>query len=300
MISRTRLGRYEKAIVLAKGLVLAGRAFVFSLSKPVKGSRVIESKKPWGPVVIGVLAAVILENTLCGSSLYRHEPKEQSGYLVVPGGDSRLAVEPYYPQAGDILLYDYFSRLYSVVFRLVGTNMPTHCAIIIERPDGRPAILEVGPNSQPQAFTQVAIVEVLSRLESYPGAIMVRRPRQPLSPEQSAELTQFALAQDGKEFAVGRLALQATPFRCRRGLRHACFARTHLDRRRWICSENVVAAATVAGLLDPKVHFANAMYPGDLAYDEDYDLSATYCEPVLWVADPHPHIDGNRVEVFKK
>lgn len=247
-------------------------------------------------VVIGMLAAVVVESTLCGSSPRRHE----AGYLVMPQGNSQLAVEPYYPQAGDILLYDYFNKLYSVVFRLVGTDMPTHCAIVIERPDGTPAILEVGPNSQPQAFTQVAIVEVLARLERYPGAIMVRRPRQPLGKEQSAELTQFALAQDGKEFAVGRLALQATPFRCRVGLRRALFARTDLDRRRWVCSENVVAAATVAGLLDPKVHFANAMYPRDLAYDEDYDLSATYHEPVLWVADPHPHIDGGRVEVFKK
>jgi hypothetical protein len=121
-----------------------------------------------------------------------------------------------------------------------------------------------------------------------------------LTPEQSAALTCFALAQEGKKFAVGRLALQITPFRCRLGLRHWLFARTCLDRNRWICSENVVAAATVAGLLDPRVHCANAMYPRDLAYDEHYDLSAAYHEPVLWVAEPNPHIEGNRVSFVKK
>ena len=52
-----------------------------------------------------------------------------------------------------------------------------------------------------------------------------------------------------------------------------------------MCSENVVAAATVAGLLDPKVHCANAMYPRDLAYDEKYDLSGAYHPAVPWMAE---------------
>jgi len=224
----------------------------------------------------------------------------QAGYLIVPikdgQGGFQFQVEPYYPQPGDILLYNYSCTLYSVLFRLIGTNTPTHAAIVIEHPQGGPAILEVGPHSHFHAFTNVCIVDVLPRLSSYPGAIMVRRPCQPLSPEKSADLTRFAVAQNGKRFAVGRLALQITPFRCRWGLRRVLFARTCLDRQRWICSENVVAAATVAGLCDPKVHFANAMYPRDLCYDEHYDLSATYCPPVLWSADPHPHIEGNRVE----
>jgi hypothetical protein len=229
-----------------------------------------------------------------------HGCPEPAGYLVLPIKDGKggfqYDVQPYYPQPGDILLYNYSCTLYTMLFWLVGTDTPTHAAIVIERPQGGPAILEVGPHSHFHAFTKVCIVDVLPRLASYPGVIMVRRPCHPLSPEKSAELTRFALAQDGKKFAVGRLALQITPFRCRWGLRRKLFARTCLTRERWICSENVVAAATVAGLCDPTVHFANAMYPRDLCYDEHYDLSASYCVPILWTADPHPHIVGNQVE----
>jgi hypothetical protein len=228
--------------------------------------------------------------------------KHSAGYLVGPvengHGGFHLQVEPYCPQPGDILLYNYSCKMYALALWWVGTDAPSHAAIVFARPDGTPAILEVGPHSTFHMFTATCIVDVLPRLSGYPGCIMVRRPLCPLTPEQSAELTQFALAQNGKKFATGRLLLQATPFKCRSGLRHALFARTCLDRKRWICSENVVAAATVAGLMDPKVHFANCMYPRDLAYDEHYDLSGTYAVPVLWVADPHPCIEGNRVKVI--
>jgi hypothetical protein len=254
---------------------------------------------------VGALAVLGAAERLCGAPpeapcrAARPGGQEQAGYWVVPHdgphGDCRLTVEPYYPQPGDLLLYDNFDKWLDLGFRLVGSGTPIHAAIVIARPDGTPAILEVGAHSQPRAFTETSIVDVWSRLAGYPGVVMVRRPRRPLTGEQSAALTAFALAQNGKKFALGRLLLQATPFRPRVGLRRLLFARTYLDRKRWICSENAVAAATVAGLLDPAVHFANAMYPRDLAYDEHYDLSATYQAPVLWLADPDPCIAGNRV-----
>src|SRR5207253_3359022 len=109
-------------------------------------------------------------------------------------------------------------------------------------------------------LAKVHHLEVGTRLHGYPGAIMVRRPHTPLTPAQSAALTRFALAQEGKDFALGRLALQATPFRCRGGLRQYLFGHTYLDRSRWICSEIVIAAAAHAGLLDPRAYPANAMY----------------------------------------
>lgn len=274
----------------------------------------MRTRKLLVPIITAILVAGTFEGALFGSPPAEVNPtgyratkpcgQEQADYWIVPSacgrGACQLAVEPYYPLPGDILLYDNFDKFLSVSFKMIGTDTPIHAAIVIERHDGTPAILEVGPNSRPQAFTQVCIVDVKPRLESYPGGIMVRRPRRPLTKEQSVELTRFALAQEGKDFAVGRLALQGTPFRCRVGLRRWLFARTYLDRDRWICSENVVAAATIAGLLNPKVHFANAMYPRDLAYDEDYDLSATFHNPLLWVEDPHSHIEGNRVTVVKE
>jgi hypothetical protein len=222
---------------------------------------------------------------------------EQAGYLLIPQTDAQgnihLNAEPYYPQAGDILLYDSMNRLDKFMIRLAGSDAPSHSAIVVNRADGRIALLEVGPNSRPMAFTDAQIVDVFPRLESYPGVVFVRRVREPLKAEQCATLTDFAQRQDGKKFAVGRLALQITPIRCRYGLRRELFACTRLDRKRWICSENVVAAATIIGLLDPAVHFANAMYPRDLAYDEKYDLSASYQSPVLWVASMPGAASGN-------
>jgi hypothetical protein len=220
---------------------------------------------------------------------------ENAGYLLArqtdPRSDTPFTAEPYYPQPGDILLYDSLEKWHARALKLAGSAPPSHSAIVIRRPTGEPAILEIGPNSRPMAFTEAAIVDVYPRLSSYPGTIMVRRPHQPLTPEQSEALTTFALGQDGKKFAVGRLVLQVTPFRCRTGLRRALFGRTIFDRKRWICSENVVAAATIAGLLDPSIHLANAMYPRDLAYDERYDLSGTYQTPVPWIPDL-PSVDG--------
>src|SRR5262249_33994928 len=76
--------------------------------------------------------------------------QEQAGYVVVPFPNardcSRLTVEPYFPRPGDILLYDNCSKALTLGFKLVGSGPPIHVAIVIARPDGTPAILEVGPN----------------------------------------------------------------------------------------------------------------------------------------------------------
>jgi hypothetical protein len=131
---------------------------------------------------------------------------------------------------------------------------------------------------------KVAVVEVGPRLQSYEGKIMMRRLREPLDCQQRAALADFALAQQGKGFATVRALLQLTPFRARVGLRRLIFGRTDFNRRRWLCSELVAAAATAAGILDRKSCPANTIYPRDLAYDESIDLSGTYDPPVEWHA----------------
>jgi len=225
----------------------------------------------------------------------------QAGYIVVPISPAEegrnLKVVPYYPQAGDLLLYDYANRLYTLAFKAVGTGAPIHSAIAFNRLDGSPALLDL---TGPKVITaKVGLLDVEPRLRMYHGAVMVRRLREPLSVEKSAALTQFALAQEDKPFAVGRMILQATPLRPRTGLRRQWFGHTDLDRQRWICSELTVAAATVAGLLDPSKHFANSIYPRDMAYDEYYDFSTIFHSPVLWVAEPNPFIEGDRVVVIR-
>jgi hypothetical protein len=203
-----------------------------------------------------------------------------TGYLAIPQArGSAFRVVPYRPQPGDVLLYD--MPQYTKLFHLCGSGAPMHAAIVFAKPDGTPAILDI---TGPQLWlSKVQLLEPGPRLHNYPDRIMVRQPRRPLTPEQSAALTRFALQQDGKSFALGRLLLQGTPFRCRYGLRRLVFGQTYADRSRWICSEMVVAAAASAGLFDLDDYPANAMYPRDLAYDEAYDLSAVFEAPVLWL-----------------
>ena len=201
------------------------------------------------------------------------------GYLVAPAAEAVTAppAAPYQPRPGDIVLYDDFNKFYKVVFKLANTAAPSHVAMVIARPDGTPALLEL---TGPWMITaRVAVIDIEPRLKNYPGVVLVRRIREPLTPEQSHALTQFAEREKGKGFALGRVVLQATPF-CPR--RQELFATTHSTRLRWFCSEMVVAACTTAKLFDTKTCCANATYPRDLAFDETINLSALYHPPVYW------------------
>jgi hypothetical protein len=207
-------------------------------------------------------------------------PVQQAGYVEVPLDGRRTQAQPYVPQPGDLLLYDDFNPFYHFAFWVAHTAPPTHSAIVIAREDGSSASLEL---TGPRVLTaKVCLVDVEPRLAHYPGIVMVRRLRQPLTAEQSRELTRFAHAQVGKSFAVGRVAMQATLLSPRFGLGRCLFGQTCLDRDRWFCSELVVAACATCGVLDPRAHCANALYPRDLAVDETLDLSRLYHPPVVW------------------
>ncbi len=211
-------------------------------------------------------------------------PTAAIGYLLSfpsrPNAREEPQAIPYQPQPGDLILCDDHNRFYHFIFNIVNTAPPTHVAMVIEGADGKPALFEMtGPWT---VTATVKVHDISARLNSYPGDIMVRRLREPLTPEQSRELTQFAYAQKGKRFAVGRIILQVTPFCPRTGLRHTLFGQTYLNRNRWFCSELVVAACTKARILSPTFCRANATYPRDLAADERINLSHVYLPPVPW------------------
>jgi hypothetical protein len=202
------------------------------------------------------------------------------GFLIPERESARPT--PYQPRAGDLVLYDDFNRFYHAVFKLAGTSPPSHVAMVIHRPDGTPALLEL---TGPVMITaKVAIVDVEPRLSNYPGIVMVRRLKYPLSPDQSERLTQFAQAQSGKSFALGRVVLQGSFFSPRTGLRKELFGKTYLNRNRWFCSELVASACASAWILDAKKTCANATYPRDFAFDEMMDLSSIYHPAVFWNA----------------
>jgi hypothetical protein len=231
--------------------------------------------------VAPVVALLLLTALTYGQGV---SPAQSPGYLVAARANGGAQVEPYQPQPGDIVLYDDLSRLYHLMFRLARTQAPTHVAMVIARDDGSPALLDLlGPTV---LRARVAIVDIGPRLHSYPGVIAVRRLRQPLTAEQSVALTQFATAQQGKQFAAKRVALLATPFCARVSLWRHSLGRTDFDRSRWFCSELVAAAAGAAHIVDPRECPANAVCPHDLACDGWLDLSRQYEPPVPWVADP--------------
>jgi hypothetical protein len=191
-----------------------------------------------------------------------------------------------------MVFFDDYNKFHYCVYKFCGTGPPLHTSIVFEEPagpeacvtsTGKPLLLDLtGPTV---AGAKVSILDVAPRLAHFEGTIMIRRVRQELAPEQNAGLAKFAFCQQGKSFALPRIILQGTPFQARSGLRHSCFAHTYMNRRRWFCSELVVAGAAAAHLLDPHDYCANAIYPRDLAYDEHIDISRVYEPVLLWVPE---------------
>ncbi len=182
------------------------------------------------------------------------DTRPNTGYLASTKIEGKPAsIEPYVPHEGDLVFYDDHNWVWTALFLWAGTGPPLHVGIVVKKEDGGMAVLEAGPDDT----IWVTIQDVGPRLrkfqEDYHGTINIRRCKQALSPEKSAALTKFALAQDGKRYAIARLLLQGTRFRNRGPVRELFLARTDLDRSSWICSELVVAAGTVAGLFPDTV-----------------------------------------------
>jgi hypothetical protein len=139
--------------------------------------------------------------------------------------------------------------------------------------------------------------------------VWIRRRCVPLTAEQSAALTEFALNADGKRFALWRMFGQLTPFRSRGPLRTQYVGGPHGDRSSYFCSELVTEACVAAGLLDPVTTRPAAMYPRDLFFgrsrntyiDCHLDMSA-WDPPARWTLCPgteptdlrrRPRLDGD-------
>lgn len=214
-------------------------------------------------------------------------------YLFLMNPDKTLTSKRYVPQAGDIVLFDDHDAEQARRYRRCGTDGPLHAGIVIRREDGSFATLEAGV----KGVLKVFLVDLHTRLREYDGTVLVRRLRTPLNGDQSKQLADFAAAQEGKPYAIGRLAMQTIPVRLKSAQYARTFGKTSLDRDRWFCSELVVAAAVSAGIWDIDRFPANMMYPRDLCYDENFDLSPFHESPALWY--PRPQLDriGDGVRV---
>jgi hypothetical protein len=119
---------------------------------------------------------------------------------------------PYQSQPGDLLFCTDYTVFWTITHNWAGAGHPHHSGIVIARPDGRLAALEAGPYDT----LRIGIHDLGPHFQKYTDMgepIWVRRRRTPLTPEQCQRLTGFALAQEGKRFALIRQGAQLTPLR---------------------------------------------------------------------------------------
>ena len=205
-------------------------------------------------------------------------------HQLVKGPDSvyRPSVATYTPQPGDLVFYDDYNVKWGILYKYVGSGPPFHSGIFFRRPDGTMALVESGPDDSHNVYVLDAVPRLHQFQNQFRGDIWIRKVRKPLSKQASDRLTTFALAQEGKKYALGRLLLQGTCFRCRGHFREKWFGCTDLNKKRWLCSELVVAAGTVAGLFDPKICPANAIYPRDIIDNHKYPIGHIWQDAALW------------------
>src|SRR5262249_47223497 len=140
------------------------------------------------------------------------------------------------------------NRFWAITHDMAFAFAPHGSGIVVARPDGSLGILEAGPND----CMHVWIEDLLPHLHEYEvaGQVWIRRRKCPLTPEQCACLTDWALKQNGKWFALQRLGVQLTIFRTRGPLRTYFVGKPYGDRICYFCSELVVEALVAAGLVD--------------------------------------------------
>jgi hypothetical protein len=235
--------------------------------------------------VVWVAFAVFSTRTIAQDQPAPKEPVKQPsiGYLVVqnrsPEGVWYQTSEPYVPHEGDMLFYNDHSTKWGILYKMVGSDAPYHSGLVYKQPDGLCGAVEAGPNDSLECRT----LDLKARLYDWPYTLYIRRCKKQLTPEQSAAMTKFALAQDHKPYALGRLLLQATPCRARGTVRKTLFGATYVDRPSYLCAELVIAGGTVAGIFDPHIHKGNTIYPRDIIYNDVFDLSTLYQETQVWI-----------------
>jgi hypothetical protein len=221
-----------------------------------------------------------------------------SSYLYEPAycldRTLRGQARAYVPQPGDIMMYTDKNLFWEITHDLALAFQPHGSGIVVARPDGSLGILEAGPCDT----YFVRVLDTLPHLREYEanGPVWIRKRRMPLTAEQSACLTAFAMRQEGKRFALVRLAGQLTPLRSRGPLRTYFLGKPRGDRADYFCSELVTEAAVAAGLIDAKTARPAATYPHDLFYDRSFNLYLNrhftlahgWERPARWVSTPCP------------
>jgi hypothetical protein len=244
-----------------------------------------------------MMTLLITLASLGGKSTPAEPPPVCGSYLYQPAfcidWELREPAEAYVPQPGDIMLRLDKSTFWRVTHYMAFAFDPNGSGMVVARPDGSLAVLEAGPNDT----LWVRTLDMLPHLKEYAdeGRVWIRRRCVPLTPDQSARLTEFAMAVDGKHFALWRLAGQLTIFRSRGPIRtYFIGAPRGSGRRDYYCCELVFEACVYAGLLDAKRTRPCATNPRDLFYgrsinlfiDQHLDINAWWYPPARWTDQP--------------
>jgi hypothetical protein len=223
------------------------------------------------------------------------KPAPPGSYLWQPRfKEDEILIGPtreYVPQPGDIVMSADTSTFWLLMHNLAGTSHPTHSMIVFRLPDGQMGLLEGGPHDT----LRCRVLEALPHMFSYEkeGRVWVRRRACPLSPEESARLTEFALAVKDRKFSIRRLAVQITPLRTRGPIRTALVGKPQgLNLEAYYCSELVCEACVYAGLMDPRTTRPSATYPRDLFMDRSLNpwlnkhlkLAPAWEPPARWTS----------------
>lgn len=259
---------------------------------PVPYGPVVTPKRGWvGPIEKIRIAATQLKLVGVvppGGPSFLYQPAYAEDHVI------RLPAREYVPQPGDIVMSADGSKFWTLMHNLAGTSHPTHSMVVFAMPDGRTAILEGGPHDT----IKCRLLETIPHMASYEaeGRVWVRRRACPLTPMQSARLTEFALMLDGRDFSLRRLTIQLTPFRTRGPLRTRFVGKPHgPDREAYYCSELVCEACVYAGIMDAATTRPSATYPRDIFFGASKNpylnrhlkaLNGPWDPPARWTGNP--------------
>jgi hypothetical protein len=205
----------------------------------------------------------------------------------------RAPSKHYEPQPGDLIFFTMDDSVFwDVCYKIAWAGHPYHIGVVVRMPDGTLASLESGPDDSDKVEV-MALYERLKFHHCHRGRVWIRQRKTPLTEEQSCRLTQFAIQERGKRYALWRMMAQVTPLRLRAPVRTHFTAKTLGPHGSYMCAECIVEALVFAGVLDGESMRPRATYPIDMFFDrsnnhylnKNLNLSCGWEPPARWSTD---------------
>jgi len=198
------------------------------------------------------------------------------GWLVPHPNTDRISPIPYLPREGDIVITT--SCCHHVrLFKLAGTGHPLHVGLLVKNENGELTFFE--STVVDRGVTMFPAEERFQHfIDNHRSPLIWVRPiREPLTPEQSQKLTQFALSQQKKGFAFMRSAAFVLPVER--------IHKTSTKQWTWFCTELTIEGVCQAELLSTQVNPATIL-PEDIYHNRKIDLNGGWLPATTWAPSP--------------